>query len=274
MVMVMGLTFTSCKQDTQPRISVPTEFKLNRPAFADQLYLVQPGGSIEFTCSQANYGLATTPVYSIQVSDTESFALCEDVDFQTQNATIIVPAEAFSMAVCRLFGYEHEDQCVDNPRAVYVRAVSSISSGSDALTITSNVVKLDQVQVYFAIPVRDAIYAVGQPWGWDINSDVAPVYETEPGSLIYKGTLDVPAGEFQFRFYDELGSWDNFSIGAQDDDSPVDITFVDGQYSGECFYNPAVAKSGKGAWQCPTWQGGQVEVTVNLNTLTIVFQIP
>lgn len=277
MVMV-AMAFTSCKEDTQPRLEIPTEFVLNTPPFAHQEYLVEEGGSIEFTCSQANYGLGTTPTYTIQVCKDEKFeeGTYQTVEYNTQQAVISVPAEFFSMAVCELYGWADAGEVTAVP--VWVRAVSSIenapadANGNPQYTIASNPVKLDQVKVYFAVKLPDAIYLIGQPSGWDINATTMPIYETEIGSKIYKGVVTIGEGEFQFRFYDNLGDWDWFSIGAQDEDATVDITFTDGTYSGPCFYSPTTEAAGKGSWQDTTWAGGDLEITVNLNDNTVVFQ--
>lgn len=266
----LTMAFTSCKEDTQPRLEYPTEFQLNRPPFADQLYVVDQNGSINFTCSQANYGVATTPEYQLEVSTTEDFTNYAKVEYTTTKANMVVPAEAFATAVCEIYGWETPDAV--EPVPVYVRCVSSIDKAAEAYTITSNVIKLNQVLVYFAVKLPDAIYLIGQPSGWNINADAMALFETEPGSLIYKGAYNIEAGQFQFRFYDELGSWDFFSIGAQDEDNPLDITFTDGQFSGSCFYDPATKGAGKGSWQCNEWPGGMLEMTVNLNNKTVVFQ--
>lgn len=272
LVALLTLTFTSCKEDTQPRLDYPTEFVLNRPAFADQLYMVMQGGSIQFTCSQADYGLATTPTYQLQVSDTEDFVNYRDVDYTTTDARMTIPAEPFATAVCEVFGWTDASQV--EPVPVYVRCISAIPNASEKYTITSNTILLNQVLVYFAVKMPDAIYIVGQPQGWKVDQPTMPLYETEPGSLIYKGTYEIEEGKFQFRFYDELGDWNFYSIGAQDDDSPVNITFTDGEYAGDCFYDPSTKGAGKGAWQCDSWPGGQLEMTVNLKTKKVVFQIP
>ena len=61
MAILLGFTFTSCKEDTQPRLSKPTNFVLNTPPMADQLYVMSATSTINLTVSQPNYGLATTP---------------------------------------------------------------------------------------------------------------------------------------------------------------------------------------------------------------------
>lgn len=282
MLMLLGISFTSCKEDTQPRLSEPTEFVLNTPAMANQLYIISSTSTIDFTVSQANYGLATTPTYQIQLSDTEDFEKYETVEFSTTSAKISVPGEAFSIAACTLFGYSSKTECENNPRTIYVRAISSIANASDAYTITSNVIKLAQVQPYFAIKLPDVIYLVGQPQGWkwadaDESAKFAmPVPETEIGSKIYQATYYINAGDFQFRFYDEYSDdkpWDWYSIGAQDEDNPVEISFTNGVYSGPCFYDPNTSAAGKGSWQCSSWAGGNLKMTVNLNDLKVSFEI-
>lgn len=271
LLVMLTMTFTSCKEDTQPRLDYPTEFVLNRPAYADQLVLVEENGFIRFTCSQANYGLATTPTYQLQVSKTEDFAEYQTVDYTTTKADMVIPAEPFAMAVCSLYGWTVASEA-DQSVPVWVRCISSVPKASDKYTIASNAVKLEQVKVYFAVKLPDAIYLIGQPSGWDINSAAMPLYETEIGSKVYKGTYTIEAGQFQFRFYDELGDWNFYSIGAQDADSPVGITFTDGEYAGQCFYDPETESAGKGGWECTSWGGGDVEMTVNLNNKTVVFR--
>ncbi len=271
LMVMLGLTFTSCKEDTQPRLEIPTSFSLNIPEFANQIYSVEQGGSLYFTCSQANYGLGTTPQYQLEVSKTADFDQSVIVDYTTTRASMVIPAEPFAMAVCSLYGWTAPEEVEVVP--VYVRCKSSIPNSSEQYTIVSNSVELKGVLVYFAVKLPDAIYLIGQPSGWNINADTMPLIETEVGSKIYKGTYEIPEGQFQFRFYDELGDWNKFSIGAQDADSPVDISFTDGEYAGDCFYDPTTDETGKGAWQVPGWAGGTVEMTVNLNSLTVVFRV-
>lgn len=272
LMLMLVVALTGCKEDTQPRLEIPTEFQLNTPELASQIMYVDRGGSIQFSCSQANYGLGTTPTYQLEISDTKDFVKSELVSYTTTNAVMTIPAEPFATAVCSLYGWQDPEDVTDVP--VYVRCISSIPKAAEEYTIKSNVVELSRVLVYFAVKLPDAIYLVGQPNDWkvDVGVNEMPIYETEPESGIYKGTVHVDEGKFQFRFYNELGDWNMFSIGAQDEDSPVDITFTDGEYSGDCFYDPTTEKAGKGAWQCNTWPGGDVEITVNLNTLSVVFK--
>lgn len=75
---LLGACFTSCKEDTQPRLEVPTEFVLNTPAMADQTYIFRADESyqnlndITFTVSQPNYGLGCVPTYTVQLAKSEA----------------------------------------------------------------------------------------------------------------------------------------------------------------------------------------------------------
>ena len=75
--------------------------------------------------------------------------------------------------------------------------------------------------------------------------------------------FDIPAGKFQFRFYRSLSGWNVDSIGAQVDDNPVDIDWIDG-----VGYKGAVVE-GKGSFQYSSWAGGKIKITVNLKAMTV-----
>lgn len=284
---------TGCKEDTQPRLDKPTEFVLNRPAMADQLYVMAPENSITFTVSQPNYGVGTTPNYQVQIAKSE--ADFEKAEFDAANpeqggyitletittsARINISGEIFSMAMCSLFGYTTEQNFDSTPKPVFVR-VHAWMPNAEYSSIYSNVIELSAVQPYFAVKVADLIWLVGQPEGWSAPAPGYPeagpwtLAETEPGNLTYEGTFEIPAGQFQFRFYDKFSAdepWDWFSIGSQDTDSPVEIKFEGGVYQGNCFYDPLTKAAGKGSWNIADWAGGNVKITVNLSNKTVRFE--
>jgi hypothetical protein len=87
------------------------------------------------------------------------------------------------------------------------------------------------------------------------------IYETEIGSKVYKGQVEMPAGELTFRFYSELTGWgsdDNpaGSVGWQAKDESGVYAFTDGVFEGTCM-------AGKGAWQFPDFAGGTMAITVD-----------
>ena len=277
MAVVLGFTFTSCKEDTQPRLSNPTEFVLNTPPMANQLYILAANSGIHLTVSQPNYGVATTPNYQVEIAKSaDGFDNGEyrAIDGITTSARISVNGEALCLAMCDLWGYTDPESFDASPRPLYIRVRAWIDNAPKS-EIYSNVIELKQVKPYFAVKIADTIQLVGQPEGWSTSFNEAwLLYETEPGNLVYQGTFTINPGEFQFRFYDKFNPdepWEWYSIGAQDADRPVEITMTDGSYSGDCFYDPATKAAGKGSWQIPGWEGGTVQMTVNLNTKKVVF---
>lgn len=78
LLFMMGAAFTSCKEDTQPRLDQPTEFVLNTPPMANQTYVLRETdgepSQILLTVSQPNYGMGVVTSYEVQLSDTEDFA--------------------------------------------------------------------------------------------------------------------------------------------------------------------------------------------------------
>lgn len=277
--MILGFCFTSCKEDTQPRLDKPTEFRLNTPPMAGQLYVLSSETPVNFTVSQANYGLATTPNYSVEISDTEDFAKFVACEYTTTDAKISVPGEQFSLAICSLFGYTDTENFSDAVRPIYVR-VRSVVPNCEYSDIVSNVICLKQVKPYLAIKVADTIWLVGDCEGWSAApNDEWALVETAPESRVYKGTFDIAAGKFQFRFYDKFDAdepWDWYSIGSQNDDAGVEISSLfnaDGLYEGNVVYNFEEKKTGKGSWLYTGWPGGKVDMTVNLNSNKVSFQI-
>lgn len=70
--------FTSCEDDKEPVYHEPTEFILNIPALANQLYALENGMTVELTCSQPDYGYSAITNYGIDISLTEEFTVNEE----------------------------------------------------------------------------------------------------------------------------------------------------------------------------------------------------
>ena len=300
LLMLLGLGMSSCKEDTQPRLSAPTEFVLNTPPAADQLYIFRANDKnqslydIEFTVSQPNYGLGCVPDYQVQVAkskadfDAWDTLISENGNEDPKNpflgndgnplvstletifttAKMTVTGDVFSGGVNSVYGLTAENY---NGEAVPVAVrVHAWLPNANYSSIFSNIIELPQVSSYIPIAGPGEIYLIGQPQGWNISESKMVAVETEIGSKVYHGVFDIPAGQFQFRFYSQLGDWNSWSIGAQDEDNPVDITFTDGKYSGPIFVSAGGGdEKGKGAWQDGSWEGGKVEVVINMNDMTI-----
>lgn len=122
---------------------------------------------------------------------------------------------------------------------------------------------------YTIYDLSDGIYLVGKPQEWNIAASSILLEETEPGSNIYKGEVYVGEDEFIFRFYHVLGDWNIGSIGSNNSGETQDISLADGAYSGPVYQEGVNASSAQGNWQIPGWEGGEIEITINLNDFTI-----
>ena len=123
---------------------------------------------------------------------------------------------------------------------------------------------------YNLVHLENVIYLVGAPNGWSQSNANIYLSETADDSNIYTGLVKVDAGQFSFRFYSQLGNWDKGSIGSQNEDSAIDISFnAEGVYKGDVFQSGVNASLGKGSWNVPDWEGGAVNITLDLNNLTI-----
>lgn len=277
---VAALGFVACEDDKDPVYQVPTEFVLNTPATANQYHELSEEGTITLTCSQPNYGYAAVTNYSVEVSLTPDFA--EVNAFEPQNATssvLVLSSKRVAQAINDLRGIKTiDDYTPEGPRSIYVRAVASLT-GVESSVIKSNGIELKNVQTFATVREPGIIYLVGQPSGWQEPSAGNKAHYVDNGwilsetadgidSKIYYGTFEIPAGQFQFRFYTDLTGWDGgASVGSQVDDNPVDIELIGGTYSGK------VANPGKGSWQVPDFAGGTVSMKVNLSDNTVDFEV-
>ncbi len=271
--------FTACESDEDPKISVPTEFVLNTPPFAEQTYQLSPGGVLEITCSQPNYGLTLAPTYSVDLSLTPEFKLNDEGKpeyysiISGPKAAMQLKESDLAVALCTLNGVLDYNSFPEGgiPEApLYVRAVATLPSMAPCY---SNTICLDGVVTYN--PYREGgrvIYMVGDFTAWNAGDPSSPyvLTETSRESNVYVGVFNVPAGTKNFRFYNEMNAdkgWgDNGqlpSIGAMANDGDnVEISLTEGE--------PTVVKAvaGKGNWYTSsTWVGGDVTFVVDLRDL-------
>lgn len=281
LMVILGATFTSCKEDTQPRLEVPTEFVLNTPPMANETYVLEEydgdATQIYLTVSQPNYGLGTVTNYEVQLSKTEDFAVYQSLITVNTQAKIQCDGYEWSVAMNALNGITTEedfDKFTGEAEEICVRVRAYVANADEYSSICSNVIKLN-VQPYFAVRAPGKIYVIGNVNGWDINNGA--IYLSEPdngiGSHIYSGEFEITAEQASsgFRFYTELGSWGNDgalpSIGANanDGDNASISLDDDSNYTGPCVY-------GKGNWNITNWTGGKMKMTVDLNEMKVYFQ--
>lgn len=278
--LVLATASCSGLEEENPVIQTPTKLVLNTPATANQyvdLGYDKDAGTVNFTCSQADYGFAASANYYMQVSLDESFSNFEELATSYTSCNMNVKASEIAEAVCKLRGIKSEETYTDEPaRKVFFRVRSQILKYEDT-SILSNVVAMEKVKGYFALRLPGYLYLVGAPTGWiEPSEDNKAHYEAWKlfesdnaiGSKVYYGEFDVPAGKFQFRFYTAPTGWDKDSYGIQDKDEAKEITMTKNIYDGEIV-------KGKGSYQISDWPGGKVKITVNMSNdskMTVKFE--
>lgn len=278
--LVLATASCSGPEEENPVIQTPTKLVLNTPATANQyvdLGYDKEAGTVNFTCSQADYGFAASANYYMQVSLDATFANFVELADAYTSCNMNVKANQIAEAICKLRGIKSEETYTDEPaRKVYFRVRSQILKYEDT-SILSNVVAMEKIKGYFALRLPGYIYLVGAPEGWSGPSEDNKAHyeawklfedENAVGSKVYYGEFDIPADKFQFRFYSALTGWDKDSYGSQENDAPKDISMTNGIYDG------AIVK-GKGSYNLPGWTGGKVKITVNMSNdskMTVKFE--
>lgn len=288
---VATLSFTSCEADKEPvyHDPDPATFVLNTPPMAEQLYLLENGGTVELTTSQPDYGVATVTQYSVDITLADTFVEATESSEanyltlsskQPTQAKISLDANDFDEAICQLQGItsfaEYPEEGLD-PVKVTLRTHAWIS-GFESSECVSNEIVLKAVQPYNPYSETGrSIYIVGSVSGWAISPADPTLWalkETGIKTNIYVGAFDIPAGEQYFRFYTALGDWGSDgqlpSVGPNANDGENEmVTLTD-----EPVKHSAVP--GKGAWYTSAdWEGGFVTFTVDLNdesAITVTMQ--
>lgn len=281
LMMLVGIASTSCKRDTQPRLEQATEFVLNTPPFASNTLVLDEEGTFNLTCSQPNYGPSVVASYAVEAC-LEDPAVNPEANTMmlattTNLANMTLPAKDLALAMCQLMGAVNEetaDKYDANPRPVWVRAIASVV-GADYSQVASNWVKLESVQPFFAVPVPGKLWLIGKVTGWDIKAPTPEYILTEAddaiGSKIYSGIFPFSDEEAAggFRFFLEIGNWDNLEvqIGSAEPNFWEERINLDenGAFSGDCVY-------GQGNWDIMNHTGGDIKLTVDLNTMKVYFE--
>lgn len=297
---MMALALTGCKEDTQPRLQEPVagSFELYEPAMNNYTYELSPLGTITLTTSgQPDYGLGTPTQYQVQVSLTGEWKEAEDPEnpgvmipdtyycLKTVNtqSVINVKDSELATAMCSLMGIndiEDENLFSAEPRPVHVRVAAYVADPAaengyvDYSYILSNPITLKSVIPYFVVPKPGELYLIGDYQGWKIegNDQTAVLTETEIGSQVYQGYVEMTKEQAGngFRAYNALGDWGSDgslpSIGAAADDGDnQDVELTDDVYEGECV-------KGKGNWKITNFPGGWMKVTINMMDMIVTFQ--
>ena len=294
-IMLLALSlvaFTACQtdRDDNPVLgtsNTPTEFVLNASPLAGQYIDMDKDNKLVLAWSQPNYVVNTVVNYQVQVGlvengtikwDTEDNGEPRFLDTSYTTTTASLSGEEISQSINHIDGVTDENNWTDKGyREVAFRVRASVQTTSkvevEGTSIYSNAVTFTKMRGDASIKGLAVIYVIGNCSGWtepakDNAGALADwrVFETEIGSNIFHGVLDIPAGMLQFRFYTKLTGWDGGnSYGTQADDAPIICDFdADGKFAGS-------AMTGKGSWEFDNWAGGKLDITVDMNTDKVTF---
>lgn len=285
LMLVAGLfALSSCSEDrdSNPTIQTPTQFVLNTPALAEQYIQLSADNSVNLTWSQPNYGYNAFATYMVQVGITENGQTRWNEDVLTREYTVCnanVNGQEIAEAICALDGVTGQDDYVDKGfREIAFRVISVIKTAAGeevpGTRIVSNPVAYKHIASYCAVKSAAYIYIIGSCNGWtepaaNKAEELADwrIYETEIGSNVFKGSVEMPAGDLTFRFYTELTGWDGgASIGLISDDVSTPVSFENNVYSSE------LVSPGKGSWQFNGFAGGFITITVDMNQKLVKFE--
>ena len=215
--------------------------------------------------------------YKIQVSvDGTNW---EELETSFISCKALVSGEEIAKAICKLDGFKTEDDYQDMGfRQISMRVVANIQTTSSQVipgtTITSNEVTFNHMAAYCNIPSKATLWVIGSCCGWPEPSAGNKqtlvdgnwfIMETEIGSKVFKGSVEMPEGDLTFRFYGKLTGWDGGdSYGFIEDDTATEFSFSDGVFKN-------TIKKGKGSYYFPGFPGGVLDITVDLNKGAVEF---
>lgn len=192
LLVALGLSlFASCSddRDDNPTVVSPTEFHLNTPALAGQYLDLEKSKTINFTCSQPDYGFPANTQYTLQVAFDENMTDYKEIDQTFKGAKLDVSSGLLASTLTN-YALEHGKTEADFPMDIQVyaraRAVMANVAGEpvEGTEILSNVVKLSNVHLLYSLPpvkTPGKLNIVGQfcDWDWSKCLKMVPVYGTD-----------------------------------------------------------------------------------------------
>lgn len=284
-----AMLFTACDsdRDDNPKLGpnhTATEFVVNTPAVTDQYIQLSPDNTVNLTWSQPNYGVNTVVNYKVQVGLAENGSVRWSdgyLDTGYTSCNVQLSGEEIAKALCKLDGFATEDDYVDMGfREVAMRVAANIQTSTsqvvDGTEIVSNTVTFKHMAAYCNVPSKGTMWVIGSCCGWPEPSPGNKqtlvdggwfIMETEIGSNVFEGEVEMPEGDLTFRFYSKLTGWDGGdSYGFKVEDEATEITLTNGVYEG----NGLV---GKGSWYIAGFPGGTMYLKVDKNNNTVKFEL-
>ena len=278
-----AMLFAACDSDRDDNPTLGPNhaanyFVVNTSPVADQYIQLSPDNTVNLTWTQPNYGVNTVVNYQVEVGLNGTW---EALETNFTSCNVIISGEEIAKAICKIDGFKTEDDYVEMGfRQVDMRVTASIHTTASEIvpgtTITSNVVSFNHMAAYCNVPSKATLWVIGSCCGWPEpsagNKDKLVegnwfIMETEIGSGIFKGTVNMPEGDLTFRFYGKLTGWD----GGDSYGFMVDDTATDFEFDSDGVFNGTILK-GKGSYNFPGFTGGDLELTVNLNKGTVKFE--
>ena len=257
---------------------------VNTPAVTDQYIQLSPDNTVNLTWSQPNYGVNTVVNYKVQVGLAENGSVRWSdgyLDTGYTSCNVQLSGEEIAKALCKLDGFATEDDYVDMGfREVAMRVAANIQTSTsqvvDGTEIVSNTVTFKHMAAYCNVPSKGTMWVIGSCCGWPEPSPGNKqtlvdggwfIMETEIGSNVFEGEVEMPEGDLTFRFYSKLTGWDGGdSYGFKVEDEATEITLTNGVYEG----NGLV---GKGSWYIAGFPGGTMYLKVDKNNNTVKFEL-
>lgn len=185
-------------RDDNPVFQEPTEFNLNTPAQATDVYDLENLSTIELTCTQPDYGYVAATAYKVQLSLENTFKEADEAagttaNYATLSTTYTLPqlkvdAVEFAMAMLSLWKASNDNADLpETPMPVYIRLNAALSNNGMG-QIYSNIIELPKVLGYnvespVTLPAQMFLvgdFASGSSWGKWV--EMIPVTDT-PGKF-------------------------------------------------------------------------------------------
>jgi hypothetical protein len=278
-----AMLFTACDsdRDDNPKLGpnhTASTFVVNESSLADQYIQLSSDNTVNLTWSQPDYGINTVVNYQIEVGLNNKW---EQLETSFTSCNVQISGEEIAKAICKIDGFATEDDYVDMGfRQIDMRVIANIQTTQSEIipgtTITSNVVSFKHMAAYCNIPSKATLWVIGSCCGWpepspskkdDLVAGGWFIMETEIGSKIFEGDVEMPAGDLTFRFYAKLTGWDGGdSYGFKVEDEATEITLTNNVYAGN-------GMTGKGSWFISGFPGGTMHLTVDMNKNTVKFEL-
>lgn len=279
MLMTLGLlAFSACEsdRDSNPTLKEPDSFVLNVPPYAENnVYDLANSTSLEFTCSQPDYGVPMGTTYAVQMCLSDNFVDASegvDANFVTlstvyTSAKVQVDAIEMALALVDLWDATGEGDFPKEAIPLYFRFKANLTSAPTRGVCYSNVIKLPQVLGYKAeapIALPETMYIIGAFEGSDNWANWLPMISaTETPGKFWKIQYFDNGSTMKFNM---ANSWEGHQVAYYDGLVPDESkTFAD--VSGDDDGNGGLnIKIGKGGWYT-------VVVTVKLAGTSLAYTL-